>query len=190
MNAQAVNIKKILIIIAVILTLGLAYKFYKKAKDTEKLKLAAVSLKSEKPINDINDIADILQNGLLLKGFVQIRNFSNQDYTLNQMSIDGFSPKSDKIIAEQININQHDIILKSKQVTNIPLHYKVDILSVLSLFKESEVIPEDTTLWQVITHPAKYYDSTNLNKLKIILKGFIEAEGITLNINQEQFLFN
>jgi len=190
MNMQRVNIKKILIIVAVILTLGLAYKFYKKAKDTEKLKLANVSLKSEKKITDLSDIIDILQNGLILKGFVQIRNFSGQDYTLSQMSIDGFSPVSDKIIAEQININQHDIILKNKQVTHIPLQYKVDVISALSLFKESGVIPENSTLWDVITHPAKYYESTNLNKLKIVLKGFIEAEGITLNINQEQYLFN
>ena len=184
------GIKKILIIIVVILTLGIAYKYYKKAKDTEKLKLAAVSLKSDKNITDLNDIIDILQNGLILKGFVQIRNFSGQDYTLSQMSIDGFSPMSNKLIAQQTNINKHDIVLKNKQVTNIPLEYKVDVMTALTLFKESGVIPEGTTLWEVITHPAKYYESTNLNKLKIVLKGFIEAEGITLNINQEQFLFN
>ena len=184
------NIKKILIIVAVILTLGIAYKYYKKAKDTEKLKLAAVSLKSDKKITDLNDIIDILQNGLILKGFVQIRNFSGQDYTLSQMSIDGFSPMSNKLIAQQTNINKHDIVLKNKQVTNIPLEYKVDVMTALTLFKESGVIPEGTTLWEVITHPAKYYESTNLNKLKIVLKGFIETEGITLNINQEQFLFN
>ena len=185
-----INYKKILITILVILTLGLAYKFYKKAKGTEKLKLANISLKSETPIADVNDLIDILQNGWFLKGFVQIRNFSEEDYTLNQMSIDGFLPVSDKVIAEQININQHDIVLKNKEVTNIPLQYKVDVLSALSLFKESGVIPEGTTLWEVITHPAKYYESTNLNKLKIVLKGFIEAEGITININQEQFLLN
>ena len=184
------NYKKIFLILAVVLTLGLAYKYYKKAKDTEKLKLAAVSLKSTKTITDINDIIDILQNGLELKGFVQIRNFSGQDYTLNQMSIDGFTPITNKLIASQTNITQSDIVLKNKQVTNIPLQYKVDIMSALSLFKESGVIPEDTTLWQVITHPTKYYESTNLKKLKLTLKGFIEAEGITLNINQDQFLFN
>jgi len=185
-----INYKRIFAIIAVILTLGLAYKFYKKAKGVEKLKLSSVSLKSEKKITELNDLIDILQNGLILKGFVQIKNFSGEDYTLSQMSIDGFSPVSNKIIAEQININQHDIILKDKQETHIPLQYKVDVLSALLLFKESGVIPEGTTLWEVITHPAKYYESTNLNKLKIVLKGFIEAEGITININQTQYLFN
>lgn len=183
------NIKKILIIVLVIVTLGLAYKYYKKAKDTEKLKIGNISLKATKEIKDFNDLLDVFQNGIILKGFVQIRNFSGQDYTLNQISIDGFTPISDKLIAEQTNIIKNNILLKNKKETNIPLEYKVDIMSALSLFKESGVIPEDTTLWEVITHPAKYYETTNLNKLKIILKGFIEAEGITLNINQEQLLY-
>ena len=184
------NIKKILIIVVVILTLGLAYKYYKKAKDTEKLKIGNISLKATKSINNLSDIIDVFQNGLLLKGFVQIRNFSGQDYILNQISIDGFTPTSNKLIAEQTNITQKDILLKSKQETNIPLEYKVDIISALSLFKESGVIPENSTIWNIVSQPAKYYDSSNLNKLKIVLKGFIEAEGITLNINQDQLLYS
>lgn len=183
------NYKKILIIVLVILTLGLGYKYYKKAKDTEKLKIGNLSLKATKKIKDFNDVIDVFKNGMILKGFVQIRNFSGQDYTLNQISIDGFAPISNKLIAEQTNITKHDILLKNKQETNIPLEYKVDILSALSLFKESGVIPEDATLWNIITHPSKYYETTQLNKLKVILKGFIEAEGITLNINQEQLLY-
>jgi len=184
------NIKKILIIIFVILSFGIAFKFYKKYKNSEKLKIGDVSLKATKEIKNLNDLISVINTGLILKGFVQIRNFSSQDFTLNQISIDGFSPVSNKLIAEQTNIIQKDIVIKSKQVTNIPIEYKLNISKAISLFSESGVIPENTTVWNIITHPVMYYDSVNLKKLKVILKGFIQAEGITLNINQELFIYD
>lgn len=183
------NIKKILIIVLVIITLGAAWKYYKKIQGAEKLKVANVVLKTEEPLNDITAIADAFQNGLSLIGFIEVKNLSNQDYTLNQLNVDVFSPTTQTRIGKQTNILQKDIVLKSKQVSNIPIVFNLDIMNALSLFKESGVIPENTTLWQVISHPAKYYESTKLNKLKVKLKGFIEAEGITLNINQDQFLY-
>jgi len=169
--------------------LGIAWKYYRKLKDTEKLKIGETSLKPVKEIKDFNGIVDVLKNGLRLTGFIEIRNLSGQDYTLNQLSVDCYTPKSDKLMAEQTNILQNNIILKSKQSTNIPLEYKVDIVKVFMLFKESGVIPEDTTLWQVITHPAQYYSSIKLSNLKMKLKGFIQAEGITLSIDEDYMLY-
>ena len=183
------NYKKILIIIFVIITLGAAYKYYKKYKGAEKLKLANVSIKSDKDISDVSDLVDIFQNGLNLTGFIEVKNLSSEDYTLNQLNVDAFAPTSGARIGEQTNFLTSNIILKSKEITNIPISYNVDIMNALALFKESGVIPQDSTLWQVITHPAKYYDAVNLSKLKVKLKGFIEAEGITLNINQDQYLY-
>ncbi len=184
-----INFKKILIIVLAIVTFGIAYKYYKKYKDTEKLKIGETSLHSTKKISNINDLVDVFKNGLLIKGFVEIRNFSGKDYVLNQISIDAFTPNTEKLIAAQTNIIKNNITLKNKQSTNIPIEYKIDIIKTLSLFKESAVIPEDTTLWKVITHPAQYLQDIDLKKLKIKLKGFIEAEGITLDINQEYFLY-
>ncbi|OFY36141.1 MAG: hypothetical protein A2W91_04975 [Bacteroidetes bacterium GWF2_38_335] len=63
------KLKTIIIIVIVILTLGIAYKYYRKLKDTEKLKLGETSLKPVKEIKDFNDIVDVLKNGLRLTGF-------------------------------------------------------------------------------------------------------------------------
>jgi len=183
------NYKKILIIVFVIITLGAAYKYYKKYKGAEKLKIANVSLKTEKSLDDIESIVDAFQNGLNLTGFIEVKNLSNEDYTLNQLNVDAFAPTTQTRIGEQTNFLTNNVILKSKEITNIPISYNVDIMNALALFKESGVIPQESTLWQVITHPAKYYDAVNLNKLKVKFKGFIEAEGITLNINQDQYLY-
>ena len=183
------NYKKILIIVFIIITLGAAYKYYKKYKGAEKLKIANVSLSSEKPLDSLQSIVDAFQNGLNLTGFIEVKNLSNQDYTLNQLNVDAFTPTTITLIGEQTNFLTSNIILKSKEATNIPISFNVNIMNALSLFKESGVIPQDTTLWQVITHPMKYFDVIDLNKLRVKLKGFIEAEGITLSINQDQNLY-
>lgn len=183
-----VKLKHILIIAAVILTFGIAWKYFRKVKDTEKLKLGDTSLKSSKKLESFKDLADIFKSGFRVKGFIEIRNFSGKDYTLNQLSLDCYSPKTQKLVAEQTNILPNDLVLKNREVTNIPLEYNIDIFNALSLFKESEVIPTDATIWQVVSQPATYWKSINLRKLKVKLIGFIQAEGITLSINEDYLL--
>jgi hypothetical protein len=183
------SIKKIFLIVVVILTLGLAYKYYKKAKDTGKIKTGELTLKTVEKIDTFGELADAFQKGILLEGNIQIRNFSSNDYQINQISVDVFTPETKKKIAEQINIMQNDIILKAKQETLIPIKFKLDAVNALELFKECQVIPVDTTIWYIIIHPIEIFKNIKLENLKILLKGFIEAEGVTLDINKEQQLY-
>ena len=183
------RLRNIIILALVILTLGIAWKYYKKYKEAEKLKIGEIALHPTQKITGINDVISILKNGLNLEGFVEIRNFSGKDYTLNQISLDCFTPNTEKVIAEQTNIIQNDVSIKNKQVTNIPLKYKVDILNAISLFKECGVIPQTATVWSIIANPVESYKSFDLKKLKIKLKGFIQAEGITLSINESYPLY-
>lgn len=183
------KLKNIILIGIVILTFGIAWKFYKKYKDSDKLKIGSTSLKPKQQITNFNDLVNILKNGLVLEGFIEIRNFSSRDYSIKQLSIDCFSPKTEKLIAEQTNILQNKLILAKKQTTNIPLEYKIDIVNALALFKECGLIPEDANLIDVITHPAQYWSDIDLKNLKIKFKGFIQAEGIHLDINEDYALY-
>lgn len=181
--------KKIIIIVLVVLTLGIAWIFYRKYREAKKLKIGNVTLAPSPKISDANDIINILKKGLLLEGEVEIRNFSGKKYTLNQLSLDCFLPGTEKIIAEQTNIIQKNIELKDNNVTPIPLNYKVDLLNSLKLFKACGVIPEDATIWKIISNPEEYYQKIDLKKLRIKLAGFIQIEGITLPINLEYPLY-
>lgn len=183
------KLKNIIILALVVLTLGIAWRYYKKYKEAEKLKIGEIALTPTQKITNISDVINILKNGLNLEGFVEIRNFSSKDYTLNQISLDCYTPTTEKVIAEQTNIIQSNVIIKAKQVTNIPLKYKVDILNAVSLFKECGVIPKDATVWSIIANPVESYKTFDLKKLKIKLKGFIQAEGITLSINESYPLY-
>jgi hypothetical protein len=73
-------------------------------KDTEKLKLGDTSLKAAKKLESFKDLVEIFTSGFKMKGYIEIRNFSGKDYTLNQLSLDCYSPKSQKLVAEQTNI--------------------------------------------------------------------------------------
>jgi alpha-N-acetylglucosamine transferase len=181
--------KNIVLIVLVILSLGIAWKFYKKYKDSDKLKIGSTSLKLKQQITNFNDLVHVLKNGLVLEGFIEIRNFSSKDYALNQLSIDCFSPVNEKLIAEQTNILQNTLVLTKKQTTNIPLEYKIDIVNALALFKECGLIPEEATLINIITHPAQYWSGIDLKKLKVKFKGFIQAEGIHLNTDEEYAIY-
>lgn len=178
------RLKNIVILALVIITFGIAWRYYKKYKNSGKLKVGEISLTPTKKLKTFDDLVDIFKDGLKLKGFVSIRNFSSNKYTLNQLNLDCFSPETEKLIAEQTNIMQNNIVLTAKQSTNIPLEYKVDILNTLSLFKESKVIPEEYTVWKIISNPTEAFENIKIKNLKIKLKGFIEAEGITIPINE------
>ena len=184
------KLKNIIIVVAVLLTLGIAWKLFRKVKDTDKLKIGDTSLKPTKEIKKFTDLAEIFSSGLKVKGFIEIRNFSGRDYTLSQLNIDCFTPKTETLLAEQTNIIEKNIVLKAKQTTNIPLEYTVNIVNALLMFKESEVLPADATVWQVISQPAQYWKEINMKKLTMKLKGFIVAEGINLSINMDYPLYD
>ena len=81
------NLKKILLIVLIVITLGFAYKYYKKAKDSGKIKTGELTLKLINKIDTFGELAEIFQKGLLLKGNIQIRNFSGNDYKINQVKM-------------------------------------------------------------------------------------------------------
>jgi hypothetical protein len=184
-----VNFKKILILVLVILTCGIAWKYFKKISGAKKISIGEIILKPEKKISTFSDLVEVFKNGLKLTGFVAIRNFSGSEYTLNQINIDCYTPKTNSLLAEQTNINPNEIILLPNQITNIPFEFKVDIVNSLLLFKECEVIPAEWTIWKIIAHPVEAYKIIELDNLKMKLKGFVQAEGITLPIDQDYSLY-
>jgi hypothetical protein len=184
-----VNFKKILILVLVILTCGIAWKYFKKISGAKKISIGEIILKPEKKISTFSDLVDVFKNGLKLTGFVAIRNFSGSTYKLNQINVDCYTPKTNSLLAEQTNINPNEIVLMPNQITNIPFEFKVDIINSLLLFKECEVIPAEWTIWKIIAHPVEAYKVIELKNLRMKLKGFVQAEGITLPIDQDYNLY-
>lgn len=184
MKAKRKHIIITAIIIIVIAAGFIAWKLYKKYKESQKLTIGTISLSPEKPLNNAQNLLEALQSGLNLTGYVEIKNYSGKEFTLSQAKLDCLSPETQKTIAEQTNILIQNITIEKNKTTQIPLQYKVNIINILPLFRESGLMPKEKTLWQVITNFSQYAQNINIRKLQFILKGFIEAEGITLNINE------
>ena len=180
--------RKHIIITAIIITViaagFLAWKLYKKYKESEKLTIGNISLSPEKPLNNTQNLLEALKSGLTLTGYATIKNFSSKDFILSQTKLDCLSPETEKTIAEQSNIQSENITIQKNTETQIPLKYKVNLINILPLFRESGLIPKDKTLWQIIANFSQYAQDINIRNLQFILRGFIEAEGITLKINQ------
>jgi len=184
MKAKRKHIIITAIIITVIAAGFIAYKLYKKYKESQKLTIGNISLSPEKPLNNAQNLLEALQSGLTLTGYVEIKNYSSKEFILSQAKLDCLSPETKKTIAEQTNILSQNITISKNTETQIPLQYKVNLINILPLFRESQLIPKDKTIWQIITNFSQYAQNINIRNLQFILKGFIEAEGITLNINQ------
>jgi len=145
-----------------------------------------------------NNLYYVFDN-LLKNYFQKIESFINR---LNLLNNDIDADNYEDIIRQRLEItNEFDnlLFLLTLRVNDIinnhfeekfTISFNVNIMNALSLFKESGVIPQDSTLWQVITHPVKYFDVVDLHKLRIKLKGFVEAEGIHLDIDQTQNLIS
>lgn len=181
------GINRLLLFAFVILSLGIAWKLYKRYLGTNKLILGNIEFKPQQNLSTIAGIIDAINNGIKVSGSISINNFSDKDYTLNQIKVDCYIPKTNTLIAEQTNILKSDIVLKSKNSTLIPIDYNIDVANSLSLLKETSVLPQDITAWQIISKPKSSLESIKLSNLAIHLKGFIQADGYTLDINEIHF---
>jgi hypothetical protein len=156
-----------------------AGRYYRKYRNAEKLRLAGIDIRPVQKLKTLVDLTKVLAQGLDLQGHVTVRSFADVDYMLNQMSLDLMTPK-DAFLAEQVNVMQSDLIIVKQAETKIPVKYKVNVLSVMSLLTDSGVIPPGTQIWQVATI-IKDFD---LSKLRVKLKGFVQAEGIDIKIDE------
>lgn len=174
-------------IVAIVLTFGLILVFkkgYNKVAGTRKIEIGEISLSPVKPLNKAENIIGAFTSGLELKGFVTVQNLSKEQYTLSQINIDLLTPVEGKLLADQTSFMSTDKILTGRTSKDIPLSYNVDVTKILPLFKESQVLPEEFTVSYIIAHPLQTVQEFKLSNLKAQIKGFIEAEGITLNVNE------
>ena len=144
--------------------------FGKKIKDAKKIKIAGIDIAVTK--FSIFDGIDVIVN-------VQIGNYSNADFNLQQISLNAFTEKGKKI-ASQTEPLLNSIILKAGQNVTVPVKYNFDQSGVTALLKDSDLINSFTDAYKVL----QQYVTTKKIGAKIKLIGFITAEDITVNINE------
>ena len=120
-----------------------------------------------------------LQQGVDTDLTLNLQNCSNKDFTLNQLSIDLYTP-SGKILAQQLNPLPASVQLISKKVNKLTISHHISSTGLINLLKETKLIDEDESLFNVAVRLL----TMDLSRVEITAKGFAEIEGVTIDFNE------
>ncbi|MCB0396826.1 MAG: hypothetical protein KDD36_09245 [Flavobacteriales bacterium] len=163
--------KRILALIGIVLLLFLGNKgirLFNKFRHAKRLKFDVQSFSFPdglKLSNIVKDV-DVLINQA-------VANFSKTPFQIEQLNIEVFSP-SGKLIAEQKAPLEQPIQIKPNQTTVFPIRFTISPQNMLRLIKEAG---------GVLTVGANFL-STGEYGIPLRMKGFVDADGITVDIDQ------
>lgn len=162
--------KKIIGLISVLVFLLLSKKgwsFYKKFRDSKKLDIGVESIKLPK-LKTSHLFEDITANVVVF-----INNFSQSLFDLKQIKVDIFST-SGELVAQQTEPISGGLVVRPNQKSLLPLSFLISSHHINRLIDESGGI----------VNVGANFLSTNQYGIKLRLKGFVEAEGFTIPIDE------
>ena len=163
--------RKMTSIILVLVIVLLSYKgwiLFKKYKNSKKLSVGIAGFKIPK-LNLSNLVGEI---PIAVK--VAIDNFSSSKFTLNQLKIDALDENGD-LIAYQENPLSDSVKLLPNQKNEVIIRYKIAAIKLKELVKSSGGILSVSTS----------YLTSGQYGIPIHLKGFVEAENITIEVDEK-----
>jgi len=172
----------IIIIIAVLLATGIFFAV-RKVKDLQKLEVKSVSLKPVLKLNSAVDIlklvTDLASLTIPSKANLTISNFSQSDFNISQIKADIYSV-NDVLIANPTNPGKQSITLTKNSDNTLNFDYN---LSITGLINASKGIAGDTISEKAQTVLMNYL-TTKMFGLKVRIKGFVTASGITVSFDE------
>ena len=164
------SMKKIIVVIVLFLIAGVSVKaasLYKKKRDAMKLKIGVDSFKLPKLklTNLFEDITATVD--------VSIDNFSQSTFGLSQIRIDVYS-LAGKLIAQQAKPLSNGLLIQPNKRNLLPLTFLISSHHFRELIGDSG---------GVVNVGANYL-TTNQYGINLHLKGFVEAEGFTIPIDE------
>lgn len=170
------NIKYIagLMILVLIVIAGSA--FTKKAIAAARVKLVGFGVE---PAEELK-LQKILLTGIKLRIMVELSNYSDTALQVEQISIDAFTQKGNKL-ANQTQPLAAPVSLTPNANTTLFVNYQIDYTNVLALLKDNGILKNIKDALTILKNiVSKKEIGTNIK-----LKGFIVAEGVKVNINEE-----
>ena len=144
------------------------FGFYKKIQHAKRLKIQVLGVALPK-IDLSNFFKDILA-----KITVGVQNFSATPYNIEQVSIEVLS-ESGQVVAAQKNPLAQPISIAPNQNNEVPINFLLSAKNMGLLIKEAGGI---TTVGASFLTTGKY-------GIKLQLKGFVQAEGFTIPLNEK-----
>ena len=138
------------------------WRIFKKIRHARRLKISLAKFKLLK-------LSTQIDSNIVL----QIGNFSSSTFKINQVSIDLYTTTEEVLAAQKAPLLSPITITPNKN-TLLPIGYKINLPVALNQLKRIGGIATVAT----------NYLTTGKNGLTLVLKGFIEADGVTISINE------
>ncbi len=164
----------IIIILIVAVLSFTAFKVVKKGTDAEKMKFGIDSFKIN--VNSKMDVLLGLVSGYNSTVNAYVNNFSDSSFELEQLSLEIFALDGKTLIAEQTTPLKSSVILNPKGKTALSLDFHINTGGLLELLKQIGQNDIKATL-------EGYLKRKELGT-QVIIKGFVQAEGFSLDINE------
>ena len=172
----------IIIVISVLLITGIFFA-YKKVSALKQLEVKSVSVKPIINISSALDIYKLITDLATLtipsKANLTISNFSQSDFNISQIKAAIYSV-NDVLIANPTNPGKQSITLTKNSDNTLNFDYN---LSLTGLINASKGIAGDTVSEKAQTVLMNYL-TTKMFGLKVRIKGFVTASGITVNFDE------
>jgi len=170
--------KKILTVLTIVIILiiaGGSTVFASKAIQAKKISIGNITVEFPNGFNFLK----IVMGGLKITVKIILSNYSNANITVNQIKIDVFSLENNLIVSQIAPLSENIEVLKNSN-TPISIDYLIDYTSLVTLLKDNKMI---TSLTDATTIIKNIVTSKKLGT-QIILKGFVTAEKVKVNINE------
>lgn len=159
----------IVIIIAIV-----GYWLSKKVTAAKRIEIGSVGIRlAEKPT------LKSIGSGLKLIVDVEIQNYSKTDIELNQIFVNAKTTKGNSI-ANQATPMAESVILANSANTVVSLPYNLDYTGILTVLRDSGKIKKISDALAVLSS----FIQTKTFGIDIVLKGYIVAESIKVNIEE------
>jgi hypothetical protein len=158
----------LLILISLIVIGQKGWKYYTKYRHAQRLKIGVEGFRLPR-LNISSLISEIHA-----KVNIGITNFSSSVFSIEQIKVDVYSP-SVGLIAEQIEPLKQVHRVRANQKTNLPLSFLISPTNFKKLIKASG---------GVVNVGASYLTDGNYG-IPIELRGFVVAEGVSIEINEK-----
>lgn len=157
-------------ILLIIITIGLVL-LYKKSQAAKQLKVTGTKFRIDAQRADI--LKYVAGTPLPITTFLTISNYSKNSFRLEQINLDIYSIDGVLIASQTLPLN-NAVIIKPSENTEFKLLFDVKALVLI------KAITKDSKVLEILT---SYFTTQTFGK-KVVLKGTVRAEGLSIAINE------
>lgn len=176
--------KKWILIIIIVAVIGTgAFWAYKKYSGAKKLDVGVADYKINMPVKSAFDVikavSDLASLTINADVSINLKNYSDQNFKVSQIKADIYT-ESGQLLASPVNPLSADFTIRKNDTTLQKFKYNISVNALIDVLKS---LPGSTPKAKAENLLKNYFTNGKIG-IKLIVKGFVTAEGITVDLNE------